>query len=79
MLHIVFTSGATESINLVAYGWAKAHLSKGDHILLTEMEHHSNIVPWQMIAERKNITIDFIKVDNNYLTYFEANQKEAHS
>ncbi len=64
---IIFTRGATESINLVAHGWAANNLNEGDHILLTEMEHHSNIVPWQMIAERKNITIDFIKVDNNGL------------
>jgi len=62
---IVFTSGATESINLVAYGWAKAHLSKGDHILLTEMEHHSNIVPWQMIAKELDLSINYIPVNSD--------------
>ena len=49
---IVFTGGATESINLVAYAWGMANLGEGDEILLTELEHHSNIVPWQIVAER---------------------------
>ena len=62
---IIFTKGTTESINLVAYGWAKYNLSKGDHILLTEMEHHSNIVPWQMIAKDLDITIDYIPIDDS--------------
>jgi len=62
---IVFTSGTTESINLVAHGWAKNHLSSGDHILLTEMEHHSNIVPWQMIAAELNLIIDYIPINKN--------------
>ena len=62
---IIFTSGTTESINLVAHGWAKNHLSKGDHILLSEMEHHSNIVPWQMIAKELNLIIDYIPINKN--------------
>ncbi|SVE13067.1 uncharacterized protein METZ01_LOCUS465921, partial [marine metagenome] len=62
---IIFTSGATESINLVAHGWARNHLSKGDHILLSEMEHHSNIVPWQMIAKELNLIIDYIPINKN--------------
>ena len=62
---IIFTSGATEAINLVAHGWAKKHLSKGDHILLTEMEHHSNIVPWQMIANELDLSIDYIPINND--------------
>ena len=62
---IIFTSGTTESINLVAYGWAKNHLSSGDHILLTEMEHHSNIVPWQMIANELNLIIDYIPINRD--------------
>ena len=60
---VIFTSGATESINLVAQGWAKHNLEAGDHILLTEMEHHSNLVPWQMIADEMDLSIDFIPVD----------------
>src|SRR5579884_2370673 len=49
---IVFTRGTTESINLVAGSWGPARLRAGDVILLTEMEHHSNIVPWQLLAQR---------------------------
>ena len=49
---IIFTRGTTEGINLVAQAWGSKHLKAGDAILLTEMEHHSNIVPWQLLAER---------------------------
>ena len=49
---VVFTRGATESINLVATSWGNANISKGDEILITHMEHHSNIVPWQLLCER---------------------------
>src|SRR3989475_11780886 len=49
---IVFTRGTTESINLVAHSWGSRNLKPGDGILLTEMEHHSNLVPWQLLAER---------------------------
>src|SRR5437879_10857702 len=49
---IVFTRGTTEGINLVAQAWGSKHIKAGDKILLTEMEHHSNIVPWQLLAER---------------------------
>ena len=62
---IIFTSGATESINLVAHGWGKHHLSSGDHILLSQMEHHSNIVPWHMIAKNLGLNIDFIPITDN--------------
>ena len=50
---IVFTAGATASLNTVAYAWGDAFVGAGDNILVSEMEHHSNIVPWQMLAERK--------------------------
>lgn len=60
---IVFTRNATESINLVAYAWGTANVKAGDRILLTMMEHHSNIVPWQMLAERVGATIDYIGID----------------
>ncbi|MCX6898434.1 MAG: cysteine desulfurase [Verrucomicrobia bacterium] len=59
---IVFTRGTTESINLVAHSWAGTHLKAGDKILLTEMEHHSNIVPWQLIAERVGAKLLYVPV-----------------
>lgn len=55
---IVFTRGATEAINLVAHSWGDAHLKVGDRILLSLLEHHSNIVPWQMLGERLGVAID---------------------
>ncbi|CAM9296696.1 unnamed protein product [Chrysoparadoxa australica] len=59
---IVFTRGATEAINLVAYGWGDANIEQGDEIILSMMEHHSNLVPWQMLAKRKGATLKFIKL-----------------
>ena len=61
---IIFTRGTTEAINLVAYSWG-SRLKKGDVILLTEMEHHSNIVPWQLLAERTGAQLAFIPVLGN--------------
>lgn len=54
---IVFVRGATEAINLVAYGWAQKHLGPGDEVLITELEHHANIVPWQLAREQAGFTI----------------------
>ena len=54
---IVFTKGTTDAINLVANSWAENHIQKGDEILITTMEHHSNIVPWQMICEKKQAVL----------------------
>ena len=59
---IVFTRGTTESINLVASTWGSTNLRKGDVILLTEMEHHSNLVPWQLLCERTGARLRFIPV-----------------
>lgn len=59
---IVFTRGTTESINLVAQSWGPAHLRPGDVILLTEMEHHSNLVPWQQLAQRTGASLRFVPV-----------------
>ena len=56
----VFVRGATEGINLVAQGWAERHLKAGDRILLSMLEHHSNIVPWQLVAERIGAAIDVV-------------------
>lgn len=61
---IIFTRGTTESINLVAHSWGDQNIQAGDEILLTEMEHHSNLVPWQILAEKKGAKLKFIPVDN---------------
>ena len=60
--HAIKTSGTTEAINLVAHAWGESNLQSGDVVLLTEMEHHSDIVPWQMLAERKAIELRYIPV-----------------
>jgi cysteine desulfurase/selenocysteine lyase len=59
---IIYTRNATESINLVAYSWGHANLKAGDVIILTEMEHHSNLVPWQMLAAELKLRLEFIPV-----------------
>jgi cysteine desulfurase/selenocysteine lyase len=59
---VIFTRGTTESINLVAASWGGANLKKGDVILLTEMEHHSNLVPWQLVAQRTGATLRYVPV-----------------
>lgn len=61
---VVFTSGATASINLVAYSWGEMALRAGDNIVVSEMEHHSNIVPWQIAAERKGAEIRMLPFDD---------------
>ena len=59
---IIFVRGATEALNLVAHSYSKAYLKPGDSIILTQMEHHANIVPWQMMAEEKNIEIQVVPI-----------------
>lgn len=59
---VVITSGTTEGINLVAHGWGRANLKKGDAVVLTEMEHHSDIVPWQMLAEERGVELRYVPV-----------------
>ena len=59
---IIFTRGTTESINLVAAAWGQKNIKAGDKILLTEMEHHSNIVPWQLLAERTGAKLAFLPI-----------------
>ncbi|OGY50937.1 MAG: hypothetical protein A2951_00995 [Candidatus Buchananbacteria bacterium RIFCSPLOWO2_01_FULL_56_15] len=61
--NIVFTKGTTESINLVTAAWARQNLKPGDVILLTRMEHHSNIVPWQLLAKEKKLSLRFWPID----------------
>jgi len=64
---IVFAKNATEGLNLVAHTWGRAHLQAGDTIVLTEMEHHANIVPWHMLAAERDLTIRWIPVDDDGL------------
>ncbi len=59
---VIYTRNTTESINLVAYTWARANLKTGDLVILTEMEHHSNLVPWHMLQAERGIELDFIPV-----------------
>jgi cysteine desulfurase/selenocysteine lyase len=61
---ILFTRGTTESVNLVAQTWGKTNLGSGDEVLITEMEHHSNIVPWQMICEETGATLRVLPMDD---------------
>jgi cysteine desulfurase/selenocysteine lyase len=59
---IIFTRNTTEAINLVAYSWGRANISEGDEILLTQMEHHSNLIPWQRLAKEKGATVRYVPV-----------------
>jgi cysteine desulfurase/selenocysteine lyase len=59
---VVFTRNTTEAINLVAYAWGRANVGEGDEIILTQMEHHSNLIPWQQLAAEKGATIRYIEI-----------------
>ena len=72
---IIFTRNTTESINLVAYSWARANLSSGDVIILTEMEHHSNIIPWQILASERDVRLEFISVTDEGLLDMQSYEK----
>ena len=73
---VVFTRNTTEAINLVAYSWGGANIKAGDRILLTLMEHHSNIVPWQMLAQRTGAKLDYIGLtDDGRLNLAELDTK----
>ncbi len=62
---IVFTRNATEAINLVAYSWGRHNISRGDAIVLTEMEHHANLVPWQLLVQEKDGDLEFIPITDD--------------
>ncbi len=64
---VIFTRNTTESINLVAYSWGNAHIAAGDVIVLTEMEHHSNLVPWQLLAQRTGARLQFVPITDDGL------------
>ena len=69
---IIFTKGTTESINLVAQSWGSTFLHEGDEIIISSLEHHANIVPWQMIAEKKGVVLKVIPMDQNGILDMEA-------
>ena len=62
---IIFVRGTTEAINLVAYAWGRSHVKKDDIIVTTEYEHHSNIVPWQLLTQEKGAKLEYIGMDDN--------------
>ena len=65
---LIYTSGATEAINLVSYAWAKENLSEGDVIVLTEMEHHADIVPWQQLSKERGVEVRYVPIDVDSFT-----------
>ena len=72
---VIYTRNTTESINLVAHTWARANLKAGDLVILTEMEHHSNLVPWHMLQTERGIELDFIPVTDDGLLDLDAYRK----
>ena len=68
---VVFTRNTTEAINLVRYSWGRANIKAGDRILLTEMEHHSNLVPWQLLAQEVGAQLEFLCIDDDGLLILE--------
>jgi cysteine desulfurase/selenocysteine lyase len=64
-VEIIFVRGTTEAINLVAYAWGRDHLKEGDIIVTTEYEHHSNIVPWQLLTQEKGAKLEYIGMNDN--------------
>jgi cysteine desulfurase/selenocysteine lyase len=69
---VIYTRNTTESINLVAYSWARANLKTGDLVILTEMEHHSNLVPWHILQAERGIELEFISVTEEGLLDLET-------
>ena len=64
--HVIWTAGTTESLNTVAHAWARHNLADGDVVVLTEMEHHSNIIPWQLLQQERGIVLRFIPVGDDF-------------
>jgi cysteine desulfurase/selenocysteine lyase len=69
---VIYTRNATESINLVMYSWGRKFLNPGDLVLLTEMEHHSNIVPWQMLAAERGVALKYVPITADFLFDMDA-------
>ena len=81
---IVFTRNATEAINLIAYSWGRTNVKKEDSIVITELEHHSNIVPWQILTSEKGAKLEYVGTDDNgylklqqYMDYLDSNKKKV--
>ncbi len=72
---IIFTRGATESINLVAHSWGRLNLKAGDEVIISHMEHHSNIVPWQMLRQEIGIVLKVVPIDDDGNFLFEEFEK----
>ena len=64
---IIFVRNATEAINLVAYAWGRENVNNGDKVVITEFEHHSNIVPWQLLTQEKNAKLEYIRINDDGL------------
>jgi cysteine desulfurase/selenocysteine lyase len=73
---VVFTRNTTEAINLVRYSWGRANIRSGDRILLTEMEHHSNLVPWQLLAQEVGARLEFLCIDDEGLLLLEGLERK---
>ena len=74
---IVFVRNATEAINLVAYSWARANLQSGDAIVLSHMEHHANVVPWQMLAAERGVELRWIPLTPDYRLDLDESRRAA--
>ena len=75
---IVFVRNATEAINLVAYSWGRRNIGRGDTIVLTEMEHHANLVPWQLLVQEKDGDLEFVPVSDDGLLQLEVYEVLLH-
>jgi cysteine desulfurase/selenocysteine lyase len=73
---VIFTRGATTALNMVAFGWGLENLSEGDRVLSTEMEHHANLVPWQMVCKRTGAKLDHIPITDDYRLDMAAYQEK---
>ena len=62
---VIFTRNATEAINLVSYSWGRKNIGRGDAIVLTEMEHHANLVPWQLLVQERDGDLEFIPITDD--------------
>lgn len=76
---VIFTRNATEAINLIAYSWGRTNLKKGDGVLITQMEHHANIVPWQMLQQITDCRLQIANISSDYTLNVESYKKKLAS